>query len=236
MKKLINKSVILLACLTTIGASAVPTFAEENKEKLYIEVEYSEDIEPKAEDVFNILCYNITNGEEYEISFDASSFANKEYETDLPNGDYNIEDVVYDGKNSNVSQAGYAITGSFTIDNEEDSIQLGIGYSEGTKIINTVSDYIVYQWGQKTAKLEKTNIAEESNNAENYDDDNDVSLTEKNKTKKEDVRQDDKQEKDSAKAYNASKKDLVSRGIPVIVLAAITSIIIYVLYKKGKIG
>ena len=235
MKKIINKSVILLACLTTIGASAVPTFAEENKEKLYIEVEYSEDIEPKAEDVFNILCYNITNGEEYEISFDASSFANKEYETDLPNGDYNIEDVVYDGKNSNVSQAGYAITGSFTIDNEEDSIQLGIGYSEGTKIINTVSDYIVYQWGQKTAKLEKTNIAEESNNVENYDD-NDASLTEKDKTKNEDAGPDDKQEKDSIKVYNASKKDLVFRGIPVIVLAAITSIIIYVLYKKGKIG
>lgn len=236
MKKIINKSVVLLACLTTIGTSMVPTFAEENKEKLYIEVEYSDDIEPKTEDVFNILCYNITSGEEYEISFDASGFANKEYETELPNGDYNIEDVVYDGKNSDVSQAGYAITGSFTIDNEEESIQLGIGYSEGTKIINTVSDYIVYQWGQKTAKLEKTNIAEESNNVENYGD-NDISLNEKDKTQKESIEQDDKEEKDSIKkAYNTSKKDLVSRGIPVIVLAAITSIIIYVLYKKGKIG
>ena len=234
MRQKYRRIILLFASLSILSCVSMKTYAADLTRDLSIEINYSENLVPKEGDVFVVTCINTMDGTEKEITFDASLYVDDDYKEELPSGSYIIEDIVYEGENADISDSGYAITGSFDLTEEGDMLQLGIGYEEGTSIIESYDDYVVHQWDQKVAELEKTAISD--NEEENKEDnESDIALTSADDISLSDNENKDNQIEAKSKNQDESKKELLMRGVPILILGVVGSIVIYILYKKGKI-
>lgn len=141
-KKIIAKIFALALCICSVLSFSIPVMAADST-ALYINVQYSDSISPEPDDKF-VITYHVKNEEKTnEIVLNASDLNGKTGKMDFAAGDYVISDIEYQGYDTDVEDAGYAINSSFVISgdtnnaacplvNNKQSVILEASYRQGT--------------------------------------------------------------------------------------------------------
>ena len=154
-KKIITRVFTLMLCICSIFSFSIPVMAADAT-SLYINVQYSDSISPEPDDKF-VITYHAKNEEKTnEIVLNASDLNGKTGKMDFAAGEYVISDIEYQGYNTDVEDAGYAINSSFVISSDTNNaafITLAIGEDEGDKLLEQYDNVIVKQYYQITSSF-----------------------------------------------------------------------------------
>ena len=144
---------------------------------------------------------------------------------------YVISDIEYQGYNTDVEDAGYAINSSFVISSDTNNaafITLAIGEDEGDKLLEQYDNVIVKQYYQITSSFGGDIIKDPEANKEAA-----KGAAKERPTTSQKEENDEKSEK-----QNATKKtvdDHILMIVPLLIIACIVAAILYLLRKKNKI-
>lgn len=237
MKTLMNKIKTMILLMALAISSVVPVYAEEESQiantELYINVYYSEGLEAQEGDAFVINFKKQGDDKEQQITIDGSKLNGKTGKVNFESGKYQITDITYDGYNTEIEEAGYAITSVFSVNSEGAGvITLGVGPTEGGKIVNQYEDVLVKQ-NYRIVSDFGTDIVKEAEKEEQE-------AKERPETEKEDASPDEEKTEESKtedpQVEEPAKKDNpFSKMIPLVVIALGVAVVIFVSHQKGKI-
>ncbi len=246
--------ILILPCLTGgIKAKAA-------NGKVHIKANYSDNIAPKENDVFN-LTYMVEGGSDTAtITVDAYDYVDDSGVFDIAQAKYKITEITYMGDNEAINNEGYGVTSVFNVDNANNPyIYISIGktankalyanYSE-TKFVdpsgeigarNPEVDKI--QSGKKKNNKNKEEGTEkpmeyntEYDNIETYSPASQSSLSNGADVKVEKYELDDKAEPKSKKKKNTADniRGLIIKIGGIFVIGGLGIGVMYILHKKGK--
>lgn len=241
-KKIITRVFTLMFCICSIFSFSIPVMAADST-SLYINVQYSDSISPEPDDKF-VITYHAKNEEKTnEIVLNASDLNGKTGKMDFAAGEYVISDIEYQGYNTDVEDAGYAINSSFVISSDTNNaafITLAIGEDEGDKLLEQYDNVIVKQYYQITSSFGGDIIKDPEANKEvakgAAKERPTTSQKEENDEKSE--KQTVAKKKEKTEKQNATKKtvdDHILMIVPLLIIACIVAAILYLLRKKNKI-
>lgn len=241
-KKIIAKIFALALCICSVLSFSMPVMAADST-ALYINVQYSDSISPEPDDKF-VITYHVKDEEKTnEIVLNASDLNGKTGKMDFAAGNYVISDIEYQGYNTDVEDAGYAINSSFVISGDTNNaafITLVIGEDEGNKLLEQYDNVMVKQYYQITSSFGSDIIKDSEANKEAAE----GAAKERPTTsqKKENDEKSEKQitakKKTKTTKQNAAKKttdDHILMIVPLLIIACIVAAILYLLRKKNKI-
>lgn len=209
--------------------------------KLKVSCTYSSDIQPDEKDTF-IISYALTGLTDVQtLEIDAASAAEGEIETDIPYGVYNVVDITYDGNNEEIEAQGYGADLIFqaVAGEEADVLQVAVGSeagrdleAQGNGILAKVRGYIVNSFDDQPMEGE-VDSTEDTGNKEDAttsgQDNNDQH------SKRDDEKQGETVYYDEEGDTQDSEVSPVKKIIPLIIMAGMVAVVIFILHKKGKI-
>lgn len=236
MKKCIQSMILWILIALAVPCSAVYAYTP----CVHIRVYYSSFLEPSEGDFFEIT-YKMEGKEDCAtITLDASSIRGHVGKLDIDPGIYEIVDVSYQGENLSIED--YAVNQVFEVLEDESSyaeLVLGIGKEEAQKVVNTYQYYIAksgehfVRTYEDRVSVDLNEIPLESDMVETKSD-----FISAEQTAYENI-EETSQEADSVDIEhfddNHKESDLriLKKGLPVLVFAAIGTIILFVIKRKG---
>lgn len=210
---------------------------------------YSDSVTPVESDIFSVT-FTGSEGDEVNVDISAAEYADVTQNIEVEPDNYTVKSIVYKGENDIVISEGYAMNNNFSImEGEYADVTLAIGNKEckilnsiyestisykNNEIVNGKEAYMTETGGDEpvkkaTAETERTH-PEESESASPEEtrstngDENPSALEKEAK-----VIYEEPEEK------SESASSLILRAVPLLCLAGIAALIVFILHKKGKV-
>lgn len=155
MKKSLQKIIGLFTALLVLSSNAYagePISTEKGESYALFTMKCSK-VALSEDDTFTVE-YVSSLGEMGALEID-SSMVNGKFYINLPEAIYTVTGVTYDGKNTDIENAGYAVTTQFTCNpSGSGMLVLGIGKKETVKMYSTYES-IVFKIGGEYENIEK---------------------------------------------------------------------------------
>ncbi len=252
MKKLVVS--ILLACTiftvcaeTRIYSSMIVQAAENteedsNKGLLAFNALYSDNITPSEEDTF-LIKFIDSKGMEQSYILKSSQAQNQDDVISILPDTYKITDVIYQGNNDAIVKDGYLINTDATI--TEDGyceIKLAIGRQAAIYIASTYENTIAKVDGQfvnldtiLSESDDDTDFQIDVENASDISDETEIDV-ENTPDISDEIETEAKVVYENEGVENIQNgRHLFFRGLPIFILAGITSVVLFLLHKNEKI-
>lgn len=248
MRKTVIKLVVFIAAALLMTMPVAATEVETGGD-VSINILYSSDLSPEKGDGFMLTL--VKNGGDSEtLDIDAYEYADHAYSTTMEPGTYVISDVNYTGDNERIIEEGYVCNLIFTVrEGRYAEINIAVGEDTCNSIVDlygnvvakvngeSVGDwYAVKSTGNPEEDTIHGNGLKEQISAENdwKPEETDIPA---DSTPDTDI--DDSQEKPEPIYYEDTESEKTGNpaflAIPILLLAAIAGIVIFVLHRKGKI-
>lgn len=201
---------------------------EDEMSELNIYVNYTDNIVPQENDIFEIG-YEIMGSDVVAyIEIDAASLVNAMGVTDMDIASYKIVSITYKGSNKDITS--YAVENSFSVPkNGIAQITITIGES-GVSALDP--DFIV-----TSESADNYNTPEPDNPSSQYEESENTE-EEITSSKEDDPTENSKTEEKSApseeKSYKQVKSNPLKRLLPLVIISIIAFIVVFALEKKGK--
>lgn len=244
-KKKARFSLNVLICILILLLGSVVIVQADEPSYIYIDVWYSNNLKAQQGDNFVIHYTNMDTQEEKEITIDASKLESNTGKLELPIGKYKINDITYDGYNTDIEKSGYGVTSSFVVESGEnafDEFIISIGYKQTKNLESQYESYILKQNFSKVDTLAKP--GENANKATENDTGNSTNNVGEEETTKQPAKEKKqtvqkqpkraKQEQKIEKKETTKTKSSPVKIIPLLIMAVVSFGGIYIGHKMGK--
>lgn len=218
---------------------------------------YSASIQPEEKDIFVLTCKG-TAGSELNIELNAFEYMDDTVTFEVEPDNYTVTDIGYKGSNEVITEEGYSVNNTFTVmDGEYADLTLAIGKEEGDLLNAMYSSTLSYAGGELVnwdsyhtrdnasdptdGSVNDSQVNAAGNDADTADGE-EVSDSETS----EHPQTQSSAEKEAKVIYENPSDDgqsqaepsggqLALRVVPLIGIAIIAALVLFVLHKKGRI-
>lgn len=210
---------------------------------------YSDSVTPDEGDIFSVT-FTGSAGTEVKVDFNAAEYADVTQNIEVEPDNYTVKSIVYKGENDAVVTEGYAMNNNFSImEGEYADVTLAIG-NEECKLLNSIYESTISYKNSEVVNGKEAFITETDEDASGKGATPEPDRTQAEESKSEPSGEthgtsgDDKPsalEKEAKVIYeepdegSESTSSLILRAVPLLCLAGIAALIVFILHKKGKI-
>lgn len=216
---------------------------------------YSASIQPEEKDIFVLTC-NGTAGSELNIELNAFEYMDNTVTFEVEPDNYTVTDIEYKGSNEVITEEGYSVNNTFTVmDGEYADLTLAIGKEEGDLLNAMYSSTLSYAGGEPVnwdSYHTRDNAPDPATGGENDSqrnpgsNDADTADGAEGTETSEHPQSQSSAEKEAKVIYENPSDDgqsqaepsgvqLALRVVPLIGIAVIAAVVLFVLHKKGRI-
>ena len=253
-KKVVLHAIMAGMCMAMLPVPAV--FASEATEPVEealpttigITACYSDSVTPDEGDIFSVTFTGSAG--EVNVDFNAAEYADVTQNIEVEPDNYTVKSIVYKGENDAVVTEGYAMNNNFSImEGEYADVTLAIG-NEECKLLNSIYESTISYKNLEVVNGKEAFMTEAGEDDPVKDATPNPERTQTEESESEapeatgDTTEDDKPsalEKEAKVIYeepdeeSESTSSLILRAVPLLCLAGVAALIVFILHKKGKI-
>ena len=209
---------------------------------------YSDSVTPDEGDIFSVTFTGSAG--EVNVDFNAAEYADVTQNIEVEPDNYTVKSIVYKGENDAVVTEGYAMNNNFSImEGEYADVTLAIG-NEECKLLNSIYESTISYKNLEVVNGKEAFMTEAGEDDPVKDATPNPERTQTEESESEapeatgDTTEDDKPsalEKEAKVIYeepdeeSESTSSLILRAVPLLCLAGVAALIVFILHKKGKI-
>ena len=251
-KKVVLHAIMAGMCMAMLPVPAVfaseATVEEALPTTIGITACYSDSVTPDEGDIFSVTFTGSAG--EVNVDFNAAEYADVTQNIEVEPDNYTVKSIVYKGANDAVVTEGYAMNNNFSImEGEYADVTLAIG-NEECKLLNSIYESTISYKNSEVVNGKEAFMTEAGEDDPVKDATPNPERTQTEESESEapeatgDTTEDDKPsalEKEAKVIYeepdeeSESTSSLILRAVPLLCLAGVAALIVFILHKKGKI-
>ena len=251
-KKVVLHAIMAGMCMAMLPVPAVfaseATVEEALPTTIGITACYSDSVTPDEGDIFSVTFTGSAG--EVNVDFNAAEYADVTQNIEVEPDNYTVKSIVYKGENDAVVTEGYAMNNNFSImEGEYADVTLAIG-NEECKLLNSIYESTISYKNLEVVNGKEAFMTEAGEDDPVKDATPNPERTQTEESESEapeatgDTTEDDKPsalEKEAKVIYeepdeeSESTSSLILRAVPLLCLAGVAALIVFILHKKGKI-
>lgn len=251
-KKVVLHAIMAGMCMAMLPVPAVfaseATVEEALPTTIGITACYSDSVTPDEGDIFSVTFTGSAG--EVNVDFNAAEYADVTQNIEVEPDNYTVKSIVYKGANDAVVTEGYAMNNNFSImEGEYADVTLAIG-NEECKLLNSIYESTISYKNLEVVNGKEAFMTEAGEDDPVKDATPNPERTQTEESESEapeatgDTTEDDKPsalEKEAKVIYeepdeeSESTSSLILRAVPLLCLAGVAALIVFILHKKGKI-
>ena len=247
---IVAMSICLLSFSNNTYATETTNSTSSASATLNIKINYSDNIKATKGDTFYLELKVGSNV--VKMNIDASEFATKDGNVQLPIGNYEIKSFKYNGKNQQIIKEGYGATRTFSLQqNDESDLNISIGTKANDTLVSTYASVFMcsplydkdgYKKEDNNENMPYTRPIESDGDNGTYSETSGSVETSSVQSNEESTQAENQEnQKPSVEHYtDNSKKDktssnLLIKGLPLVIISLIVIIGAAIYFKKTKI-